>query len=425
MRKPINLHSGNGVENKYTKWATEAIEEFLRLFPEHADKFDIHPDKITDNKEVCSKEYYEAVLATIQSKVPELEFHLKKVYKKQADGSYTTSLKDIFEQAKGSTGLALPIIQGLRYNRNNHESAYEVVVFDERATMRKNGGYVIGMAGRNALYLSTKDLSGQPLSEKDFKDLVIHEFGHVFDATFMKRQGQNSVVERLGPHCTDKCCQMYEYAYQKQYLDGNYRSRGENPFCDDCMREMKRRMDGLFSSQTSVNSLPLPETKLPSEANLQNAKKEFKKPLRHFWSSVATQEKSAYLEDFHSPNYRATITRKDGSSTILEASGENKLSLSAKDAKGKPKVPDYKYFKDIVAYAKSRNTSVTFGNIPNEEFKARLLAACMEADVKTIGAPMLDKTFLGKITPETKTILETLQNKNQPKQPVRSTKARA
>lgn len=134
-----------------------------------------------------------------------------------------------------------------------------------------------------------------------------------------------------------------------------------------------------------------------------NVDDSFKEPLRTFFSKVAKDEGSEYIEDEKAAHFEAQIKKPDGSFTKFEATGAKDISISAADAEGKPKTPDMKYFKDTVDYIRSQNSFVTFGNIKNPEFKARLLLACLQSDplMKIQDQPKLDKAFLSSIEPET------------------------
>ena len=66
----------------------------------------------------------------------------------------------------------------------------------------------------------------------------------------------------------------------------------------------------------------------------------------------------------------------------------------------KNKVPDYKDFDDLVKFAKQQNKKITFGDIKSEEFRARLLLACLENDINIKELP--DLSSMKNIEAETR-----------------------
>ena len=94
------------------------------------------------------------------------------------------------------------------------------------------------------------------------------------------------------------------------------------------------------------------------------------------------------------------MKRTNGEELNIEATPSNQITLGAKDKNHLPKIPDYEDFNNLVKLAKQQNKTITFGKIKNAEYKARLIIACLENNVKIENLPDLSK--LQGLTPETK-----------------------
>jgi len=148
---------------------------------------------------------------------------------------------------------------------------------------------------------------------------------------------------------------------------------------------------------TSVEeNIPDPVT-TPDSNNQPN--KDFAEPYREFYQNLAKKEKSQYSEDESSPYYKATLVRKDNSELNIVATPDSQVSLGAKDKNKKDKIPDYEDFENLALLAKKQGKSITFGDIKTPEFKARLMLACLENDVKMKNIPNFSE--LKGIEPQT------------------------
>lgn len=143
-------------------------------------------------------------------------------------------------------------------------------------------------------------------------------------------------------------------------------------------------------------NIPDPVT-TPDTNTQQN--KDFAEPYREFYQNLAKKEKSQYSEDNTSPYYKATLVRKDNSELNIVATPDNQVSLGAKDKDKKAKIPDNKDFENLALLAKKSGMSISFGEIKSPEFKARLMLACLENDVKMKNIPNFSE--LKDITPQT------------------------
>ncbi|MBE6452477.1 MAG: hypothetical protein E7012_03190 [Alphaproteobacteria bacterium] len=148
-------------------------------------------------------------------------------------------------------------------------------------------------------------------------------------------------------------------------------------------------------------NIPDPITK-PVINNQSN--KYFAEPYRVFYQNIAKKENSQYSEDESSPYYRAKLVRKDNSELNIVATPNNQVSLGAKDKDKKAKIPDYKDFNNLALLAKKLGKSISFGNINSPEFKARLMLACMENNVKMTNIP--NHSELNDIDTQTKQLLK-------------------
>jgi len=145
--------------------------------------------------------------------------------------------------------------------------------------------------------------------------------------------------------------------------------------------------------------------------------KENKEVLDSFFKKVAADNKAEYKPEPDAPNYQAKIIEKTGTLDIQAA--DNYISLKAKDQAGKEIVPDHKYFAGIAKLANQKGLPITFGplvgDINKDEYKARLLIACLEAEppVRRTNDPHI---IIGNLEPETKQRLEGLLNKQKSKE---------
>ena len=141
-------------------------------------------------------------------------------------------------------------------------------------------------------------------------------------------------------------------------------------------------------------SVPEPQTQAKETG------KKFAEPWREYYQGVAAREKSVYSEDEKSPYFKAEIARSNGEKLQITATPQLNVSLNAKDKDDKNKVPDYKDFDDLVKFAKQQNKKITFGDIKSEEFRARLLLACLENDINIKELP--DLSSMKNIEAETR-----------------------
>lgn len=120
---------------------------------------------------------------------------------------------------------------------------------------------------------------------------------------------------------------------------------------------------------------------------------------------------SKVVED-EGKDFVAHVNHKAGQVSIAASSADN-VALSAKDTDGKATIPDLKVFMALAEKAAKEDSIINFGNIRDNEFKARLLIACKEKKVKTQRAPAINEEFLNSLDSASKSRLSALLNKEQ------------
>jgi predicted nucleotidyltransferase len=109
--------------------------------------------------------------------------------------------------------------------------------------------------------------------------------------------------------------------------------------------------------------------------------------------------------------YKIVITSKDNNSTTdIQIDHGRNLTMTAKDENNKTVVPDQKMFNAIAELAKAKDLSITFGNIKDPEYAARLYIACKNNEVPMRDIPDID---LDKLESQTKEEYEALANEKE------------
>ena len=425
--KAFYFNFEDGLEQKYIDWAKEAVQDFINLFPEYKDNFVTNERNITyDNLDILqklaahNKQVYEERKRTGQSTEDFDEKSFWQMFEKLPNGSYKASLKKQIALATRNGMIDIQKLSHLQADSagNMYSSASPILV---NITKQKAHGNIRGISSELSINISAGTCANLGCTGEDlkayFKDIIIHELGHTFNATHEKRQ---NTVENLGSHCTDKNCLMYEYAYTDESF--NRRKKLKEPFCADCMISMRDYMQNSlhFTKTNEKQNLHVHQGQdKPNKAeNTQNAVVDpsFKKALREIFQPSAAKQKAEYKEDIKATEYHAEIKHKNGSIDKIIARNANNITLSAKDKDGKPKMPNMQRFRDIVALAQKQGSAIEFGDIKSPDFKARLMLACMEAKpaMKMVGAPELNDAFLQTIQDEKlKGALQIMKNKLQ------------
>ncbi len=425
--KAFYFNFEDGLEQKYIDWAKEAVQDFINLFPEYKDNFATKEGNLTcDSLDILqilakqNKQYYENMKRTGQSTEDFDEKSFWQMFEKLPDGSYKASLKKQIALATHNGMIDIQKLSHLQADSagNMYSSTSPILV---NITKQKAHGNIRGISSETSVNISAGTCAALGYTGEDlktyFKDIIIHELGHTFNATHEKRQ---NAVDNLGWHCTDKNCLMYEYAYTDESF--NRRKKLKDPFCADCMTSMRDYMQNSlhFTKTNEKQNLHIHQGQdKPNKAeNTQNAVVDpsFKKALREIFQPSAAKQKAEYKEDIKATEYHAEIKHKNGSIDTIVAKSANNITLSAKDKDGKPKMPNMQRFRDIVALAQKQGSAIEFGDIKSPDFKARLMLACMEAKpaMKMIGAPELNDEFVQTIQDEKlKGALQIMKNKLQ------------
>lgn len=393
MAKKIVIENQKGVDPKYNTWAMEALDEMLNLFPEFKDKFEV---EARGNFKPQGSEIEQADFDNLP------DDNAKKLYIKLPSGKYLVphaSTDWYVEQTKllsENNGFDSEIMTKLRADSNAPEKPLTIMLAcDEFAPLCS--GYGVQNLGTS---ITTQDMDNKDF----FKNVIKHELGHVFRATYSER---SNIVEQSGQHCTNADCIMEAYGPN---FETHLSQPLAKPFCDECIESMRENLRDLLENENSltVNGNSLPET--------NHVDSSWKEPLRKFYTQSATDKGLQYVENVASKNFQAQLKNNDGSVTNIEASNLNTVALSAVDKDGKSKVPNQEIFDDQVKYARKNNlTAIKIGNIKTPEFKARLVLACMSANppMPMVNAPTLNDEFFKGVDTATRTKIEALAQQQQ------------
>ena len=215
MAKKIVIENQRGVAPEFNLWTMEAVEEMLELFPEFKDKFAVEArGNYRPQGSEIDRDAFE--------NIPDDE---KDLYVRLSSGKYLVpyaSTDWYIERAKqlsGNNGFDSEKLVKLRADANDGENPLSIILTVD-AFAPACTGYGVQNLG---LGISVKDFDE---SQKDlFKNIVKHELGHVFRATY---NGRDHIVEQNGQHCTNADCLM-------DAAPININHPLDKPFCDECM----------------------------------------------------------------------------------------------------------------------------------------------------------------------------------------------
>ena len=425
--KTFYFNFEDGLEQKYIDWAKEAVQDFINLFPEYKNNFATDEKNISyDDLEILqklaahNKQVYEERKRTGQSTEDFDEASFWQMFEKLPDGSYKASFEKQIALATRNGMIDIQKLSRLQADSAGNMYSASTPIF-VNITKQKAQGNIRGISGELGLNVSAGTCANLGYTGEDlknyFKDIIIHELGHTFNATHEERQ---NAVDNLGWHCKDKNCLMYEYAYTNESF--KRRKKLKEPFCADCMTSMRDFMQNrLHFTKTKENQTLYVNQGNDNQKTTENEPNavvdpSFKKTLREIFQPSAAKQKAEYKEDIKAAEYSAEIKHANGSIDTIVAKSANNITLSAKDKDGNPRMPNMQRFRDIVALAQKQGSAIEFGNIKSPDFKARLMLACMEAKpaMKMIGAPELNDAFLQTIQDEKlKGALQIMKNKLQ------------
>lgn len=355
--KKIVIYTQNSVSPVQKFWAKEAAQEFVSMFPEYKNSFEI---------EFKDGDIEQFVTQSLDPKT------------RKVNATTLTNLQNDKLIVLNSADIFVNLIKG-SFSKD------------------EAGKILYGLTIGNSF-----SISGETCSDEDlFKAIFIHEMGHVFKATY---QGRANIVHSdvKGDHCTNHLCIMGDDNYD--LLAQEYKQRKLNdkpPFCNDCIAAIRDCMSRMPDLTKEVVLQEFIQTLEPEPHN----DNEWKRGLREFYQAVAQRDGSTYKEDRKSSNYMAKIVRTDGSSLSIEANNEYHVALGANDKNNVPDVPSLEDMRDLVKYAQSKDSGMAFGKDNEPEFNARLMIACLEAKpqpLKMRNQPKIDEAFLSKLSAETR-----------------------
>ena len=422
----------DGLDEKYIEWTKEAVQDFINLFPEYKDNFGMQDRNLTYNNLdflkglfAQNKKIYEDRKRKQNDTAVFDEKSFWQMFEKLPDGSYRASLQKQIDLATRNGMLDILKLSQLQADSaGNMYSANTPILVN--VSKRKAEGNIRGVSSEIAINISAGTCAALGYRGEDlksyFKDIIIHELGHTFNAT---HEGRKNAVENLGMHCKDKNCLMYEYAYTDESF--NRRKKLKEPFCQDCMVSMRDYMKNTLhfvktSLRVNNNTVDKEAQENTNSVSVTN-NLDFKKAWRKIFQKSAEKQNAEYKENIKSPEYKAEIKHANGSVDKIVAKNASNINLSAKDKDGNTKLPNMQRFRDIVAYAQEQGTQIEFGNIKSPEFKACLMLACMEAKpaMEMIGAPDINDEFLQTIKDaKIKSALQIMKNKLLVQQTVNS-----
>lgn len=402
--KKIAIAIQNNVDSNYKKWAKEATDEFLQMFPEYKNSFSI---EIRDDANINDKEISQAQYDALPND------SYKQKFIKSTNGKWLVPYKSLewtLAQAKKTSTQNTPNrvdvrkVMSLQADRIENQAQDEIVVSLVKGQFNPYCyGYAYEKYGSVLAVDACRD-------EEFFKTIFIHELGHVFRATSKDR---DNTVEINGSHCTNNLCIMGASNYDKLTEERVERkNRGQPPFCDECISSMREYMENMpelvkeLQSEQFNQHLPV----------LPHNNDNWKNSYREFYRNVAERDGNKYLEDNKSKNYIARIKKNDGSTLEIEANNEYHVALGAKDCNGDDDIPSLDDMRDLVKLAQSKKSGMNFGKDNDAEFNGRLLIACLEAKPKPLdmsNKPIVNHEFLEQLRPETRRHLRNILNSQQ------------
>lgn len=405
-KKKIILDFEKELGDDFKKWTKEAVTEFLDLFPEYKNNFEIEEKPLY---RAFNRAEVEAVIATYKKNFPnENADKIWDNYEKQSDGTYLVKgcLEWCLKEADVNGKIDLNKWCDLQCEKvkNIDKKTPVTIAVTKRPT---NLGFGIGnLAGA---YIS----AGTCGDDKEFfKSIIIHELGHTFRATELGRKNIEDYPV-FGVHCTDDECLMYTHAYKRENQNKikARTAKGESPFCPDCTQAIREYMNKFFIAENVNVGVQQPNSPTPIDNKV-------KLPYQRFFQNIAAQEGSIYKEDTKANDFKADLVRKNGDILNIKSNCDDKISLNLFDKDGNKKTPEIKDFANIVNLARSNGQIIDIALSSTAEFKARLMIACMEANPPmAMGVkPEVTKEFLDTLEPSTKNHLAALINKQAQRQ---------
>ena len=244
-KKKIILAFDSYSNRDIRNWTKEAVENFINLFPEYKDNFEIEFEK---RPRTYSKEEVEKVVEKYLKQNPSGSADdIWQKYKPLKNGSFAVRMEFVqgsvdwaIKKSKNTDGkVDLGLWLDAQKNGEtlvDKTTPIKIAIANCKTTM----GYGIGC--ELGACISSKMCGND---KNHFQNIIMHEFGHIFRATTPERK---NTVENLGSHCLDDACLMYEYAYKRENIQkiNDKKEKGEAIFCNDCIQAM-RPLSAVFS----------------------------------------------------------------------------------------------------------------------------------------------------------------------------------
>ena len=243
--KKFVIHTPNGINPSQKLQTKEAVEEFISMFPEYRNSFKI---EFRDDHDMTGKEITQAQFDAL----PDSEH--KRKFIKSPRGTWLVPHESMewyvlsSQNTDGKINIReLAKSQGERTaDRAQDEIPVCIVNGDvEPFCYGYTGGTVTTypdghQVDHSVVVLSSKNCGNDP---EFLKTIVIHELGHVFNATYSER---SHTIESGGSHCTNPLCIMGASNYH-QLRDERLRRKasGQPPFCDECLESMRDYMSHM------------------------------------------------------------------------------------------------------------------------------------------------------------------------------------
>ncbi len=270
MKKKLILEFDQGLNPKYKKWAKEATEQFISLFPEFKDSLSV---SISKNKSFYTAQEVEDIVKRSLKANPNID--KQEIYKHfilQPDGTFLHDdsihahiLRSVDENGRVD-------LQKWLHEKDHHETTISLdqpITISITPRLTQMGYGISNIVGPCISAGACENLmKGSADEELYFKEILMHELGHSFNATHLERS--NILDDKiLGTHCSDQDCLMYLHAYLTERFNARKAQHKENPFCDDCMTAMRECMQNVLKLDRS-KSQELQSINTQKQNNLAN-----------------------------------------------------------------------------------------------------------------------------------------------------------
>lgn len=290
MKKTFRFEIDGNLDPKYKAWAKEAVEDFINLFPEFKDYFEIDDQ---ERKSIFTHQELEQKSSGLSgSKLDEV---LSQFFEKQPDGTFLDKTSFQYTLKKASTGNTIDLSKWWETQRQNLKNN-GIVDNNNQISWKKQIGLTLSICltdkkPANNYAVSTPDAICIPIctfeNDKDyFKRTIMHELGHSCGMD----QHEHCQTTSLGAHCTDRGC-------LGSALGPAHKGAC---FCEHCMGSIRDRLKYLKDENTNQQNRT--ETNTPDEqlllSGLSDEEKAFLKDyLDYIRSSDIRRSKEDLLWD--------------------------------------------------------------------------------------------------------------------------------